>query len=67
MTDKLVEFLNEHRDHFRLSQLDKEMGATPGTTSRILRGVQYRYFTDEQSQKLTKYLKRLCKTLQEVA
>lgn len=64
MTKKsIIDILKENKDHLRLSQIDRQLNLSIGTTARIVRGEEYRYFSEEQEEVIVKYLASLSKKI----
>jgi hypothetical protein len=55
----IIEILRENKDHLRFSQIDKALDMSIGTTARVVRGDEYRNFSEEQEQIIREYLAKL--------
>lgn len=55
----VLQILQENKDHLRFSQIDRALDLSIGTTARVVRGDEYRNFSDEQEKIIREYLAKL--------
>lgn len=60
---KLIKFLTDNKAHLKFSTIDDAIGCTTGTVARVVRGSEYRHFTEEQETAIIEYLEKIGKNI----